>query len=211
MNTSGIYQIQSKVKPERVYIGSAINIHARWIRHKWELKKGVHPCSKMQRHYNKYGKDDLQYSVLIGCEKNDLIVTEQFYLDSFGTYFNTCKRAGSVLGIKRSDETKFKIGNANRGRITNIGRVVSEETRAKISKSLLGSKNGLGHRLSEEQKKEIGDRQRGALSPNYGKRLSEETRKKMSEFQRGKIISDEAKQNMRTAWILRKSKQTITN
>ncbi len=30
-NISGVYKIQSKIKPERIYIGSSVNINSRWI------------------------------------------------------------------------------------------------------------------------------------------------------------------------------------
>lgn len=39
MNTIGIYKTQSKVKPERVYIGSAVNISERWRLHLLELRR----------------------------------------------------------------------------------------------------------------------------------------------------------------------------
>lgn len=214
MKLSGIYKIQSKCKPERCYIGSAVNIHARWIRHRWELLTGVHPSGKLQRHYDKYGISDLQYSVLICCEKDSLITTEQFYLDSHKAYFNVCKNAGSVLGIKRSEETKLKIGKANKGRQTALGRKVSEETRAKISKTLMGHKNSInliGIPRSAEVKKKIGDKQRGILNHNYGKHPSPELLERMRQCQKGKKVSDETKQNMRNAWILRKAKKTVTN
>ena len=35
---SGVYKIQSICKPERVYIGSAVNIDKRWKEHIWQLK-----------------------------------------------------------------------------------------------------------------------------------------------------------------------------
>jgi group I intron endonuclease len=149
MKISGIYKIQSLIHSDRYYIGSAINIHDRWTRHLWELKKGIHGNSKLQRHYNKYGKDSLQFSVLMGCAKDDLITTEQFFIDSYNPFFNTCKKAGSVLGIKRSDETKRKLSFANKGQIPYIkgkhrtpeeiqklkDRVWTQESRQKASES----------------------------------------------------------------------------
>jgi predicted DNA-binding transcriptional regulator AlpA len=34
MKTSGIYKIQSKKFPKRVYIGSSSNVEYRWVAHK---------------------------------------------------------------------------------------------------------------------------------------------------------------------------------
>ena len=38
MAVSGIYKIESKIKPERCYIGSAVNINRRWNVHLRALK-----------------------------------------------------------------------------------------------------------------------------------------------------------------------------
>ena len=63
MNISGIYKIKSKVKPERIYIGSSVNIQERWRKHINYLKNNKHQSIKLQRHYNKYGKNDLVFSI----------------------------------------------------------------------------------------------------------------------------------------------------
>ena len=63
MKNTGIYQIKS-IETGRVYIGSAINIKTRWNRHKRDLFKNVHHSSFLQRHYNKYGIDDLIFSIV---------------------------------------------------------------------------------------------------------------------------------------------------
>jgi group I intron endonuclease len=101
MKISGIYQIQSKIKPERIYIGSAININSRWNMHLFRLRKKEHHSIKLQNHYNKYRESDLQFSVLLGCDKGDLIKIEQYFIDSYNPWFNIAKKAGSALGIRR--------------------------------------------------------------------------------------------------------------
>jgi group I intron endonuclease len=90
----GIYKIQSLLKPNRCYIGSSSKIENRWIRHLLSLRKNRHHSIKLQRHYNKYGISDLQFSILLGCDKDKLIEIEQYFLDSHYTYFNTCQFAG---------------------------------------------------------------------------------------------------------------------
>jgi len=122
-NISGIYKITSLIKPNRCYIGSTINIKKRWIRHLGNLKEGNHHSIKLQRHYNKYGRSDLRFSILLECEREDLIKIEQYFIDSYNPYFNNCKIAGSLFGYtckghKDSKETKIKksigkLGNKN--------------------------------------------------------------------------------------------------
>jgi group I intron endonuclease len=130
---TGIYKIQSIKKSDRIYIGSAINITDRWSLHLSKLKQGKHHSAKLQNHYNKYGKNDLQFSVLICCDKENLLANEQFFIDSYNPYFNICKKAGSMLGIKRgtiSAEHKNNLSKALQGRKSPMkGKHLSEETK----------------------------------------------------------------------------------
>jgi group I intron endonuclease len=181
MKISGIYKIQAISKPERFYIGSAVNIHNRWLHHAQDLRKNKHHSKKLQRHYNKYGQSDLQFSVIIGCEKDDLLKNEQYFLDAYRPYFNGCITAGSSLGIKLSEEHKQKISTAHKGKPAwNKGKKYSEATRRRISEV-----------------------QRGKIPWNKGKKglvkMSMETRKMMSESRKGMSLSEETRENMSKA------------
>jgi group I intron endonuclease len=127
MRISGIYKIQSRIKPERVYIGSAGNIHQRFAEHRSELKNHKHDNPKLQRHCDKYGLDDLEFSIITGCSKETLIAYEQFYFDALDPYFNICKKAGSPLG--RAPWNK--------------GKTLSNEHKRNIGKSMEGERNSM--------------------------------------------------------------------
>jgi group I intron endonuclease len=166
---SGIYKIQSKCKPERVYVGSTVYIKKRWKLHMIQLKLNKHHSGKLQRHFNKYGETDLQFSIMSGCEHDALISQEQFYIDVYSPYFNVCKIAGSSLGIKRSKETCEKI------RQYHIGTKASEETKRKISIAGKGRPSKMkGIKLSNEVIKRMSLAQ-------TGRKNSEETKKKRSD------------------------------
>ena len=140
MKNTGIYQIKS-IETGRVYIGSAINIKTRWNRHKRDLFKNVHHSSFLQRHYNKYGIDDLVFSVVEFCKKEELLLKEQVYLDSLNCEFNTCKIAGSCYGIKKSEEFKRKISVLTSGENNpTYGLERTKEWRENISKANQGQK-----------------------------------------------------------------------
>ena len=140
MENTGIYQIKS-IKTGRIYIGSAINIKTRWNRHKNDLFKNVHHSSFLQRHYNKYGIDDLVFSVIEFCKKEELLLKEQVYLDSLNCEFNTCKIAGSCYGIKKSEEFKRKISVLTSGENNpTYGLERTKEWRDNISKANQGQK-----------------------------------------------------------------------
>ena len=82
-----------------------------------------------------------------------------------------------VSGIKRSEEHKKKISEANRGRKR------SEETRKKISEGNKGKKQ------SEEAKRKIS-------KVNKGRKRSEEAKRKISELIKGKHHSEEVRKKM---------------
>lgn len=139
MNISGIYKIQSKVKPEKIYIGSAVNMSKRWWTHLQDLQRGNHHNKILQNHYNKYGASDLQFSILLGCDKEDLLKNEQYFIDSYKSVFNICKIAGSQLGVIHSEESKEKQRNMSQSSRDGIrgklkGRHPSKETCIKLSK-----------------------------------------------------------------------------
>lgn len=203
----GIYKIQSKIKPGRIYIGSSINIHNRWIDHLKELRSKKHHNGRIQNHYNKYGELDLQFSIIVGCDKENLISYEQFYIDSLNPFFNICKTAGSPLGCKQSDETKRKLSEINIGRkhTEETKRIIGEysrnrkrnpctdETKLKISLANKGRKRGP---RSEEVKMKISKSHLGVGHP-----CSEETKQKMRILSTGRIVPKELRLQIRNSMI----------
>jgi group I intron endonuclease len=155
MKKCGVYKIQSICNPERVYIGSSIDIVDRWSRHRCDLFKKIHHSRKLQRHYNKYGVDDLTYMILELCTKENIVVREQHYLDTIIHYFNALHVARSCLGIKRSEVTKQKIREKRKFQTnTNKGMhwKLSEETKEKMKKRIPWNK---GKSLSIEHRENL--------------------------------------------------------
>lgn len=195
---SGIYKIKSNIKPERNYIGSAINVHVRWLRHLNDLRNNRHHSSKLQRHYDKYGEEDLQFSIILRCPQNKLIFFEQQQIDFYSPYFNNRKIADSNLGMKYSEEHRRKISEGNKGKKlspehkrkigeTSMGRKLSEESKEKLRKFNKGKK------LSEEHKKKIGESNKGKQT---GKKLSDETKMKISESNKGRVVTEETRKKI---------------
>jgi group I intron endonuclease len=122
MNKTGIYKIQSKRYKNRIYIGSAINVNKRWNQHRNDLKNNKHHSLKLQRHFNKYGVDDLTFILIEECLKENLLIREQFYLDTTNTYFNICKIAGNCLGRTAWNKNKkMSVEFSNKMKIASIG------------------------------------------------------------------------------------------
>lgn len=191
MQKSGIYKITSKIKSDRFYIGSAIDLKQRKRDHFKDLRKNKHGNSRLQNHYNKYGEQDLVFEVIEYVEyKTKLLEREQFYIDSLNPFFNICKVAGSLLGTKRSEETKKKMSLAKIGKpSSNKNRKLSEDHKYKLSISHFGLKR------SDETRRKMSENSgmKGRVSPKKGLKCSEITRQKMSKSKMGRIVSEETR------------------
>ncbi len=110
-----IYQIVNNVNGKR-YIGSANDFHRRKNRHLQKLRKNEHANYHLQKSWNKYGESNFVFVILeyVECSE-DLIIREQWWLDTVNPEYNICRVAGSSLGVKRSEATKEKIRQANIG------------------------------------------------------------------------------------------------
>ena len=75
IKSSGIYAIVN-INNDKFYIGSSKDIIERWSNHLYHLEKNKHHSSILQNHYNKYGESDLVFSILLGCDKENLIEHE---------------------------------------------------------------------------------------------------------------------------------------
>ena len=195
----GIYKIQSIIKPERYYIGSAINIGSRLKTHFKALRNNLHHSDKLQNHYNKYGAEDLQLFILLECNKEELLKEEQYFIDSLTPYFNICRVAGSPLGVIRSEETKKKLSESLKGRTSGFkGKQHSEDVKQRLRDVNTGKK------LSKEAKEKLSKWSKGKLKPDEVKnRMSEakklqtyETKLKISEAKKGKPLTKEHRQKL---------------
>jgi len=183
MQNPGIYKIQSIIKPNYCYIGSAINIKNRWYQHKYDLRNNKHHSLKLQNHYNKYKESDLIFIILEPCLPDFLIIREQYYINKLNPFFNNSLVAGSsMMGRNHTVETKKKISKANKGHI------VTKKARQKISESHKGNipwNKGLTKHTNKIIKR--------ISEKNNGKKRSIEVRRKMSKRQVGRIVSEETK------------------
>lgn len=92
MKNVGIYMIKSNSLPNKFYIGSSVDIKARWYLHRRALEKGNHHAKKLQEHFNKFGMEDLSFLVITECEKDETVRLEQYYIDSLKPEFNAYKK-----------------------------------------------------------------------------------------------------------------------
>ena len=178
---SGIYQIRNLVNGKK-YIGQASNLRKRKSNHFSSLKRGDHYNQHFQRAYDKYGKENFVFEILIYCELFELTPYEQFFVnrEDRKNLYNIClKCVDSSLGVIRSEEARQKMSISHIGLQSGesspwYGKHRSKETKEKISNSLTG------RLLSDDHKKKLSEALSGENNPMYGVCPSEETRKRMS-------------------------------
>jgi group I intron endonuclease len=218
---SGIYQIVNKINNKR-YIGSASFLNIRERAHLNKLKNNLHENKYLQRSYNKYGKENFKFEIILYCDKENLIFYEQrainFY--TFKKLYNISPTAGNTLGVKYSEESKKRMSIAQRNmsnetkekiRKSKIGTKHSKETKIKISKNRKGKNcgklnNNYGKIFSQEEKLNLSKKIKGRKHTNAarkkisragrGRKLSEEQKRKISLIHKGKKMPEYIKQKL---------------
>jgi group I intron endonuclease len=116
---NGVYKITAKHN-NLVYIGSTGKVNKykkwtgfklRWLDHLSRLLLNKHHNKRLQNIVNKYGVEDLQFSIIEITKPKNAIIREQYwidYYDSFNNGLNLRPVAESNLGRKTSTETKLK-------------------------------------------------------------------------------------------------------
>lgn len=189
----GIYAIYSAIN-DTSYIGQASNIKERWKNHKSQLRGKTHKNQHLQRAWNLYGEEAFEFIVLEKCDVEVLTEREQFHMNLYQNKYNMCPAAQSCKGIKRSDETRARMSEAQKGRkpspktieaarTSNTGRKHTPETRARLSTARMG------HEVSEETRAKIGSANKGnqhgiGNKSRTGQKDSQETRARKSAAQK---------------------------
>ena len=99
----GIYSIST---PDGVYIGSSIDVYARWTKHRSDLKLGTHRCKPLQRSIN--GGSTPVFKIVERCLNAELEEKEAVYInDPFVNIFNLSKKTG--VGMRDPDVARRNV------------------------------------------------------------------------------------------------------
>lgn len=194
-----IYGIINKINGNK-YVGSAINFYKRKTLHLKQLRKQLHHSKYLQNAWDKYGEENFEFIILEKVDDKSLLITrEQWWIDNSNSVYNVCKIAGSSLGVKRSDETRKKIGDAKRGFKHTL------ESRKKITENQTGEKHwGYGKKLSEETKAKKSESMKEYYKthdhPNKNKKMSDEQKKILSKRWSKPIIQFDLENNKIREW-----------
>lgn len=160
----------------------------------------------MNRAIQKYGWHNIKHEILFDgltkkeAEQKEIELITKYKSNRIKFGYNV-EKGGNSTG-KISEETKKKIGIANKGR------EVSKETREKLSMASKGrtpwnkgkSSWNKGVPMTKESKKKLSKSLKGRYAnennPFYGKTHTEETKKKIRESRKGKQLSEETKEKI---------------
>lgn len=140
---SGIYSITNLVNNKK-YIGQSINIHDRWIRHKYQLNTNSHDNIVLQRAWNKYGKNSFKFEIILECIKSQLKLNEKIQVEKIAVskryniskdYNNLVGKNNPFYGKKHTSTTKQKLSIIAKQRTgsknANYGNNYSKKTKIK--------------------------------------------------------------------------------
>lgn len=139
-----IYKITNKING-KVYIGQTI----RSLEKRWECHQHQDNCTHIHRAIKKYGPENFTIEQIdVACTRDELDRKEQFWIEHYNSMMpNGYNLQTGGRHCEFSDETKRKISL----RLTGIKR--SEETKKKIgAASRMRSPGKLGKQASEDQK-----------------------------------------------------------
>lgn len=165
----GVYLIEH-LESGRRYVGSAVLLKKRWKEHLRQLTENRHHSRFLQRAWNKYGESAFRFSVILYCDKPNLLMYEQALIDFYSPEYNSAPTAGSQLGFRHSPESRAKLSIAAKRTRNFTGHKHTEETKRRISQSRIGKGGGP---MSADRRAKIGAAHKGRV-------VTEEQRRKIS-------------------------------
>lgn len=147
-----IYKI-TNLTTSQIYIGSSIDVKDRVRRHFKDLKANKHHSLKMQRSYNKYGKDVFKVEYLVSVPEQYRQKIEQWFLDNNECYFNNEKIVNkpSIYRIRSEEENEKSRLRMLKNEYWKLAHPMSEEGKKRVSES---SKNRI---WTDEMRKKLSE------------------------------------------------------
>ena len=155
--SSGIYCWYNKINSQK-YVGSAIKLTDRindYFQFAYQKDKANLP---IVRALKKYGMDSFILFIIEYVEPSNLILREQYWINTLQPKYNILSEAGNSSGFKHSEETKNLISFLKKGSTHSL------EIKKQMSISRMGINNSF-----------------------FGQTHSEDVRKRMSEYAKNRV------------------------
>ncbi len=209
----GVYIIEN-TKTNKCYVGSTcVDFKTRFNRHLGSLGRNTHHSKKLQRSYNKHGKEAFKFRILEICGEQEVREKEQEWIDFLVPFYNMILIVDGGVD-NHSYESRLKISKLQGGKPIdicdlegNILKTVNFQNEAaefvngsqeKVWRCLQGIGNthmGYKFKHSGEDFKYVPNPYTGP-APMEGKRHSQETKNKMSKASKGKKRSKKHRESI---------------
>lgn len=185
--TQGIYRI-THIATQRHYVGSSVNLERRKKEHWTRLKNKSHPARHLSASFEKYGADAFEFVILEECDCTDekaRYASETQWIQAIQPVFNVAPVAGSVFGLKRSEEARANMARAQKERYqASGGSTLRGRSRPQHVRDSIAAAHK-GKTLTAEHIANMSAALKGRISPRKGVTLSAETKAKISAGKRG--------------------------
>ncbi len=147
-NKSGIYCWYSKLTG-KMYVGSAVNLRARTNDYYQASYVEDRKHLPIIRAMEKYGRDNFSLIILEYTNKENLIRSEQYWIDSITPSYNILTVAGSWSNHRHTEDAKLKMSKAG------IGKTHTEEVKKLMSLSRRKENNSFYGKTHSQETKDL--------------------------------------------------------
>lgn len=162
------------------------------------LRNGKHHSKHMQNSWNMYGEECFSFEILEECDKNNVILREQFWIDELSPWdksigLNNMCSAQKPGAFSHTEETIQKLKERCRERDSGYYERIAQKQRGRPAHN----KGKPGKPWTEEMRRLASIKRKGSVPHNFGKPHKEETKEKirisMLAQKRGTKLSDKKK------------------
>lgn len=205
---AGVYSIVNTANG-KLYIGSTKGFKRRLYEHRRQLRTGTHRNKHLQSAWKEYGERAFSFrpiaivrdtQEMLDLEREMIVRMRSF--DREHGYNISIEPSNNQLGLKRSAETRARIGAAMHGNKNRLGAVVPQEMRERIAAKLRGKPLN----WPEETKRRVAEMRRIAASNK-----SPAWRAKTSAALRGRVITQDVRDRIAATLKARHAAKVMEN
>lgn len=106
--TCGVYQFENIITNQR-YIGQSAEIEDRYKKHIRLLELGIHHSIKLQKAWDKYGRENFIHSILTECPPDELLEQEGYYVTKYNSHIDGYNMKMGGVGKGGHYKTYYRI------------------------------------------------------------------------------------------------------
>lgn len=108
VGVAGVYTLTIRATGQQ-YVGGSTDVNRRFRQHRDALRHDRHRSGWLQAAYDLGGMEAIEFKRLLTCRPEDVTFYEQRAIDELGPELNTEPRAGTSLGVRRTDEQRERL------------------------------------------------------------------------------------------------------